>query len=140
MDINSKLEILRNKIGDTKFNAAQSFARSILKDSETAMTSEAKNRRPLQPNSWQTNPDLVNIIIEQLEPLKDKSIEGQEIVTLIMLKEIKNSNLDLLPPHAYLHKSVNQYYKENTKYLRGEPTAQEASDVSLNEAKRRNCD
>jgi len=140
MDINSKLEILRNKIGNTKFNAAQSFARSILKDSETAMTSEAKNRRPLQPNSWQTNPDLVNIIIEQLEPLKDKSIEGQEIVTLIMLKEIKNSNLDLLPPHAYLHKSVNQYYKENTKYLRGEPTAQEASDVSLNEAKRRNCD
>ena len=140
MDINSKLEILKSKIGDTKFNAAQSFARSILKDSEAAMTSkETKSRRPLQPNSWQTNPDLVNIIIEKLEPLKDKSIEGQEVVTLIMLKEIKNGNLDLLPPHAYLHKSVNQYYKENTKYLRGEPTAQEASDVSLDEAKRRHC-
>ena len=140
MDINSKLEILKSKIGDTKFNAAQLFAKNILKDSETAMTSkETKNRRPLQPNSWQTNPDLVNIIIFKLEKLQEQSMEGQEVVTLTMLKEIKNGNLDLLPPHTYLHKSVNQYYKENTKYLRGEPTAQEASDVSLDEAKRRHC-
>ena len=140
MNIGSRLEVLRNKMGQTKFNAAQTFARGILKDAIKAMTTkETKNRRPLQPNSWEVNEDLINLRIFKLEKLLESSKEGQETVTLTMIKEIGNRDLDLLPPHEYLHSAVNQYYKVNNDYLRGEPTVEEISDVGLDEARRRNC-
>ena len=127
-------------MGQTKFNAAQTFARGILKDAIRAMTTkETKNRRPLQPNSWEVNEDLINLRIFKLEKLLESSKEGQETVTLTMIKEIGNRDLDLLPPHEYLHSAVNQYYKVNNDYLRGEPTVEEISDVGLDEARRRNC-
>ena len=138
LNIESKLEELRSKMGETKFKAAQKLARNVLKKTKSIMTNENDNRRPMQPNSWDANSDLVDLRVGPLLKLSESSKESRDVFTLTMLNEIKD--LDLLVPSQYLTSLQNQYFKVHNQYLKGEPTTDEVADVSMDEAKRKGCD